>query len=183
MNTTTLFGNTASPGFGLAAGPAASPAFGAKVGTAVDPTVGPAVDATLAPTAGATPNPSASTTPNPSAGSAAPCWSGAIDHAGAIAAAMTQLAATAADAARWPVEERRGVLEHLDRSIDGLTAVRATVLVAERESEAWRTSGDRSFEAWRGRTSRSATRSCSPGSGSGRSAPLPSASSRRWAGW
>ena len=72
---------------------------------------------------------------------------------------MAQLAAAAADAARWPVEERRGVLEHLDRSIDGLTAVRATVLVAERESEAWRASGDRTFEAWRGRTSRSGQRS------------------------
>ena len=41
----------------------------------------------------------------------------------------------------------------MDRAVDGLAAVRAAVLLAERESGAWKESADRSFQAWRARTS------------------------------
>jgi hypothetical protein len=58
----------------------------------------------------------------------------------------------------WPSQVRRRVLAGVDRSIDGLAVVRAAVLVAEKESGAWQGSGDRSFEAWRGRTSRAGQR-------------------------
>ncbi|NMR20270.1 HNH endonuclease signature motif containing protein [Cellulomonas fimi] len=83
----------------------------------------------------------------------------AVAHARSVGAVVVRLAAESGTAAGWSAGERREVLEQLDRAIDGLAAVRAAVLVAERQSESWRGSGDRSFEAWRGRTSRAGQRS------------------------
>ena len=80
------------------------------------------------------------------------------DHAATLIATMTQLAAVVADAAGWPTDQRRAVLADVDHAIDGLGAVRAGLLVAERKSGAWQGAGDPSFEAWRGRTSRGGQR-------------------------
>ena len=77
----------------------------------------------------------------------------------AVLSAMTTLAAAARDAGCWPVDVRRGLLEDMDRAVDGLAAVRATILVAERESGTWREGGDRSFAAWRSRVARTTPRS------------------------
>ncbi len=57
--------------------------------------------------------------------------------------------------------ERRRLLGEIDRTIAVLTSARADLLVAERESGAWRRSGDPSFEAWRARSSRAGTRAAS----------------------
>lgn len=78
----------------------------------------------------------------------------AVGDAAVMAAAMTRLAVKVKDSAGWPTGDRRTVLAELNRVIDGLGAVRAAVLVAERESGDWEGRGDRSFEAWHGRTSR-----------------------------
>ena len=66
----------------------------------------------------------------------------------------------ARDAAGWAGAGPAELLSRLDHLVDGFTAVRAEVLVAERESGTWRSSGagDRSFEAWRARTSRAGER-------------------------
>ncbi|WP_182112061.1 MULTISPECIES: HNH endonuclease signature motif containing protein [unclassified Actinotalea] len=58
----------------------------------------------------------------------------------------------------WSALERREVLAALDAAVGALTVVRGEVLLAERDSGTWRASGDPSFEAWRGRTSRSGAR-------------------------
>ncbi|WP_188037323.1 HNH endonuclease signature motif containing protein [Actinotalea sp. JY-7885] len=58
----------------------------------------------------------------------------------------------------WSPVERREVLAALDAAVGALTVVRGEVLLAERDSGTWRASGDPSFEAWRGRTSRSGAR-------------------------
>lgn len=50
--------------------------------------------------------------------------------------------------------ERRDLVATVDAAVARLTAARSALLVAERDSGAWRGSGDRSFEAWRARTSR-----------------------------
>ena len=42
----------------------------------------------------------------------------------------------------WSAQVRREVVGQLDRSIDGLVAARAAVLVAEKESGAWQEAGD-----------------------------------------
>ncbi|HEY8717719.1 hypothetical protein, partial [Pengzhenrongella sp.] len=81
-----------------------------------------------------------------------------LARAAAVAETMGLFAAVAGEAASWATAERRAVLTYLDRSIDVLTTVRATVLVAERDSAAWVGSGDGSFERWRGRTSRTGKR-------------------------
>jgi hypothetical protein len=83
----------------------------------------------------------------------------ALAQAGVIAAALTDLAASVDGARHWPVDDRRELLRRLDRAVDGLVAVRGGVLVAERESGAWQGGGDRSYEAWRGRTGRIGHRS------------------------
>ena len=84
---------------------------------------------------------------------------GPVERAGAAEAAVVQVVAVAGEAPRWSTEERRGVLERFDRMIDTLALARASVLVAERDSGAWQGAGDRSFEAWWGRTSRLGQRS------------------------
>ena len=50
------------------------------------------------------------------------------------------------------------LLAEFDRAIGALTALRGELLVAARDSGAWQGSGDPSFEAWRGRTSRAGSR-------------------------
>jgi hypothetical protein len=80
--------------------------------------------------------------------------SGTLAEIATIAAAMTRVAARVTVAGRWPGGDRRRVLTELDRVVDGLTAVRAAVLVAERDAGTWRGSGDRSFEASRARSGR-----------------------------
>ncbi|HEY8721576.1 hypothetical protein, partial [Pengzhenrongella sp.] len=57
-----------------------------------------------------------------------------LARAAAVAETMGLFAAVAGEAASWATAERRAVLTFLDRSIDVLTTVRATVLVAERDS-------------------------------------------------
>ncbi len=82
----------------------------------------------------------------------APVSTPAVRHSMAgVLAEMSVLAAATRDAGHWAIDERRGLLADLDRAIDGLTAVRAAVLVAERESGTWQGGGDRSFESWRSR--------------------------------
>ena len=82
----------------------------------------------------------------------------ALAHADAVVAAMATLADLAGEAARWSGDDRRAMLDRLDRAVDGLASVRAAVLVAERESGTWHGAGDRSFEAWRSRTCRTGQR-------------------------
>ena len=83
----------------------------------------------------------------------------AASEVAAIATVIGRLAARVPrDAKAWPTSDRRAVLAGMDRAIDSLAALRASVLVAERDSGAWEGTGDRSFEAWRGRTSRTGQR-------------------------
>ena len=99
---------------------------------------------------------STTTTPLPEAVGGAPA---ALSEAEVATDAMVRLADLAGDTAAWSGAERRALLQRLDRLVDGLSAVRAAVLVAERDSGAWQGNGDRSFEAWRSRTGRGAERS------------------------
>ena len=62
-------------------------------------------------------------------------------------------AGTALDA-----EARRAVLAEIDRAEGALAGARAALLLAERESGAWRGSGDATFAAWRGRVTRGGVR-------------------------
>jgi hypothetical protein len=62
------------------------------------------------------------------------------------------------DAQAWSGSGRAAVLAELDTVIAILTTARADLLVAQRDSGSWRGSGDPTFEAWRGRTSRAGTR-------------------------
>lgn len=57
-------------------------------------------------------------------------------------------------APRWTGTERVAMLAELDAVIAQLTMARAELLLAQREAGTWQGSGDRSFEAWRARTSR-----------------------------
>ena len=75
-----------------------------------------------------------------------------------VLAAARALAAGMGGAAGWSVSRRRAVLGEVDRAIAVLGAVRAELLLAERAGGTWRTHGDPSFEAWRGRTSRGGQR-------------------------
>jgi Domain of unknown function (DUF222) len=71
-----------------------------------------------------------------------------------IVATMEMLAAQVSGAGGWSGEERHRVLAGLDRAVDGLAAVRAAVLVAERDAGTWQGDGDRSIQAWRARVGR-----------------------------
>lgn len=82
----------------------------------------------------------------------------ALVESESIRAAAVRLAALVADAPAWSEDARRVVLHRLDRAVDVLAAARAAVLVAERKVGAWQDAGDRSFEAWRGRTGRTGER-------------------------
>lgn len=71
----------------------------------------------------------------------------------ASATSETARGGTALDA-----EARRAVLAEIDRAEGALAGARAALLLAERESGAWRGSGDASFAAWRGRFTRGGVR-------------------------
>lgn len=66
---------------------------------------------------------------------------------------LSRLRALTAHADSWAPELRREVLAGLGHVVDGMTATRAAVLVAEQRSGAWQGSGDRSFASWHARTS------------------------------
>ncbi|WNB87143.1 DUF222 domain-containing protein [Cellulomonas sp. ATA003] len=66
---------------------------------------------------------------------------------------MASLTRQVGGAAGWSAVDRSALLADLDRVIDGLSVVRAGVLVADRDAGAWRGAGDRSYEAARGRVS------------------------------
>ncbi|GEN79648.1 HNH endonuclease signature motif containing protein [Actinotalea fermentans] len=57
-----------------------------------------------------------------------------------------------------PPDERARLVAGIDAAVARLTTARASVLVAQRDSGAWRAHGDPSFEAWRARTSRTGAR-------------------------
>ncbi|MBC7550715.1 MAG: DUF222 domain-containing protein [Cellulomonas sp.] len=78
----------------------------------------------------------------------------AVADARAAVAVMRHLGITAADAGSWPVANRREVLDLVRAAIDGLGTVRGAVLVAERDSQAWKGTGAGSFEGWVGTASR-----------------------------
>ncbi len=81
-----------------------------------------------------------------------------MSEVAAVRAAIRRMAAEAAGAGRWTGEERHELLGELDRAVDALAAVRAAVLVAERDAGTWQRAGDRSIEAWRARTSQAGQR-------------------------
>jgi len=66
--------------------------------------------------------------------------------------------AATASAAEWPTARRRATIAALDEAVAALTTARSALLLAEKESGAWRSTGDPSFAAWRGRTSREGRR-------------------------
>lgn len=81
--------------------------------------------------------------------------------ASGLSAAVRGVAESARGAGEWSSAERGALIREVDRAVAVLTSVRADLLVAERRSGEWRRSGDRSFEAWRGRTSRTGMRAAS----------------------
>jgi len=94
------------------------------------------------------------------AGHATAAGSGSpVDMAHAVVAAMTSLVETASAtfAPGWAFEERAGVIESLDRLTALVGVYRAGVLAAHKQDGRWAGSGDRSFEAFRGRTTRTGT--------------------------
>jgi len=94
------------------------------------------------------------------AGHATAAGSGSpVVMARAVVAAMTSLveSASATLAPGWAFEERAGVIESLDRLTALIGVYRAGVLAAHKQDGRWARSGDRSFEAFRGRTTRRGT--------------------------
>jgi hypothetical protein len=87
-----------------------------------------------------------------SAGAASP--SGAQVEVDALRVAVAALATTARGASGWTGPDRQGLLTDLNLTIDTLSAVRSTVLVAERDAQTWRGHGDPNFAAWVGRKTR-----------------------------
>ena len=76
----------------------------------------------------------------------------------ALRVALTSLAAVRTEVRGLDRAARRALLAEVDRATGVLATVRADLLLAERESGAWAGSGDPSFAAWRGRTSREGAR-------------------------
>ncbi|WP_407342292.1 DUF222 domain-containing protein [Pengzhenrongella phosphoraccumulans] len=87
-------------------------------------------------------------------GPVAPLACGAGGEVAALRAAAAALASAASGASGWAGPERQGVLTELNLTIDTLQAIRSAVLIAERNADTWRGSGDPSFEAWVGRKTR-----------------------------
>ncbi|WP_407344796.1 hypothetical protein [Pengzhenrongella phosphoraccumulans] len=87
-------------------------------------------------------------------GPVAPPTCGAGGEVAALRAAAAALAAAAAGASGWAGPERQGILTALNLTIDTLQAIRSAVLIAERDADTWRGSGDPTFEAWVGRKTR-----------------------------
>lgn len=71
---------------------------------------------------------------------------------------MAALADVGTSVAQLESSERRELLAEVDRASGVLAAVRAALVLAEREAGAWRGSGDPSFAAWRGRATREGAR-------------------------
>lgn len=76
----------------------------------------------------------------------------------ALDAAVRAVASATLRARELPPDERTRLVAGIDAAVARLTTARATVLVAQRDSGAWRASGDPTFEAWRARTSRTGAR-------------------------
>lgn len=79
-------------------------------------------------------------------------WRAAID---AVVRAVGEAAAAAEG---MTADERTALLAGIDSAVARLTTARTFVLLAQRESGAWRRHGDPTFEAWRARTSRAGMR-------------------------
>ena len=77
----------------------------------------------------------------------------ALREAGSAAAVVGREASALAP------QERRALLAEVDRTVAVLATVRGELLLAERAAGTWQGRGDRSFAAWRGRTSREGFRS------------------------
>jgi hypothetical protein len=75
-----------------------------------------------------------------------------------LRAAIDHLSGARVEARSWDPPDRKALIAEVDRAITVLTSVRADLLVAERDAGTWKGSGDPSFEAWRGRTSRTGLR-------------------------
>ena len=71
----------------------------------------------------------------------------------AVIDAAERLRVVAGRAGTWNAAERREALGAMERATALLAAARSAVLTAERDAESWRRTGDRSVEAWHGRTS------------------------------
>lgn len=71
----------------------------------------------------------------------------------------TVSAVAACDAAALDAEARRTLLAEVDRAAAALATARGALLLAERESGDWRSSGAPSFAVWRGTRSREGVRS------------------------
>ena len=76
----------------------------------------------------------------------------------ALEDAVRAVAAATRHATELPPDERTRLVAGIDTAVARLTAARAAVLVAQRDSGAWRAHGDPTFEAWRARTSRTGVR-------------------------
>jgi hypothetical protein len=90
----------------------------------------------------------------PACGAPGPDGADVLAEMEVIVAAMERVSGRLAGADGWQAPVRRSVLGRLDRAVDGLTTVRAAVLVAERDAGTWREAGDRSPQCWRARTGR-----------------------------
>lgn len=72
--------------------------------------------------------------------------------------AVRAVASATLRARELPPDERTRLVAGIDAAVARLTTARAAVLVAQRDSGAWRAHGDPTFEAWRARTSRTGVR-------------------------
>lgn len=84
---------------------------------------------------------------------------GPMELAQRALAAVTGLieAADPALAPGWSYEDRGSVIRTLDRMVELATLFRSRILAAHKTDGRWGNSGDRSFEAFRGRTARTGT--------------------------
>ena len=76
----------------------------------------------------------------------------------ALDEAVRAIASTTLHARELPPDERTRLVAGIDAAVARLTTARAAILVAQRDSGAWRAHGDPTFEAWRARTSRTGLR-------------------------
>jgi hypothetical protein len=89
----------------------------------------------------------------------------------ALRADVDELVPALGDAGSWPEDERRSALRAVDGLVAAASAVRAHLLLAERDAEGWRATGAASFARWRGAAAGTGrTRAGSAGSGAGAAA-------------
>lgn len=88
-----------------------------------------------------------------------PARPGPVELAQRALSGVTALieAADPAHAPEWSFEDRGSVIRTLDRAVELATLYRSRVLAAHKADGRWRRSGDRSFESFRGRTTRTGT--------------------------